>query len=243
MSEGGRPPTDFAAVLANPDPRPLIVGGQAVNIWAEIYAPDAPELSAFVPFTSRDADVHGDRELARLLHERTGWDCRFYDDVRQIAVALLTKKPATTEEPPLIIEVIRAVTGLTPDDLGRSQTRELRPGEFYRVPTPLVLLKAKLTNLVSLAKLDRPQDLKHVRMLLPICRAFLLEMHADIGRPDMSERNFIGALNYAKAVVTTSDAESATATHGLALWSIFPSTLARSPHEKVRNFAVHQLPQ
>lgn len=240
MSEGAHPPTDFAAVLAHPDPRPLIVGGQAVNIWAEIFVTDLPELNAFAPFTSRDADIFGDRELARRLQQQTGWECRFYDDVRQIAVALLTKDQAGGA--PLLIEVIRAVNGLTSDDLSRDQTRELRPGEYYRIPTPLVLLKAKLANLVVLSRQDRPQDIKHTRMLLPICRAFLDEMHADIGRPDMSERNFIGALNYAKDVITSSSAKMAAAQHGLDLWTIFPSALAHTPHEKVRNFATHQLP-
>lgn len=243
MSEGGHPPIDFAAVLANPEPRPLIVGGQAVNIWAEIYVSDSPGLRAFAPFTSRDADIHGDRELARILQLRTGWQCQFYDDVRQVAVALLTKKPEKEGQPALVVEVIRTVEGLTPDDLNRNQVRELRPGEFYRIPTPLVLLKAKLANLVSLAKLDRPQDLKHARMLLLISRAFLLEMHADIGRPDMSQRNFIGALNYAKEVITGPNAHLAGTRHALDLWSIFPPEFLNSPHEKVRNFAAHQVPR
>ena len=87
-------PVDFAAVLADPS-RPLIVGGQAVNIWAEIYVPAEPALKEFAPFTSHDADIHGDRALAEMLHRRTGWSCRFFDDVRQIAVAILTK-PDTT---------------------------------------------------------------------------------------------------------------------------------------------------
>jgi hypothetical protein len=240
MSEQ-HPPVDFAAVLADPS-RPLIVGGQAVNIWAEIYVLAEPELNKFAPFTSHDGDIHGDRALAEVLHRRTGWSCRFFDDVRQIAVAILTK-PGTADTPPLTIEVLRAVHGLNADDLGRNQVRELRPGEFYRIPVPFVLLKAKLANVATLSRENRPQDLKHVQMLLPICREYLREMHSNIGREDMTERNFLGGVAYATEVISAPAARATAIQHGLDLVGIFPTNLAASPHEKVRNFATKQLPR
>ena len=45
-------PAAFAAVLTDPS-HPLIVGGQAVNLWAEIYVSAEPELHTFEPFTSK----------------------------------------------------------------------------------------------------------------------------------------------------------------------------------------------
>lgn len=68
MSEQ-QPPAAFAAVLTDPT-HPLIVGGQAVNLWAEIYSPSEPELGPFAPFTSKDADIHDDRALAEISHSR-----------------------------------------------------------------------------------------------------------------------------------------------------------------------------
>jgi len=239
MSEQ-HPPAAFAAVLTDPT-HPLIVGGQAVNLWAEVYSATEPELDQFAPFTSKDADIHGDRALAEILQRRSGWSCRFFDEPRQPAVAILTKTDAAGTAP-LIVEVIRSVFGLGTDDLGRNQIRELRPGESYRIPAPFVMLKAKLANVAHLSPERRPQDLKHARMLLPICRAYFLELHAAIGRPDMSERNFLGAVAYATAVVTSSDARAVIAKHGLDLAAIFPRALADSPHEKIRRFAAHQLP-
>lgn len=138
------PPAAFQVVLTDPA-RPLIVGGQAVNLWAEIYVTTEPALRAFEPFTSKDADIHGDRELAEVLHRRTGWDCRFFGEPRQSAVALLTK-PADATSPLLKVEVLRTVYGISADDLGRNLERQLRPGEIYRIPDPFVLLKAKLAN-------------------------------------------------------------------------------------------------
>ena len=49
----------------------LLVGGQAVNYWAERYLVTAPELANLQPFTSEDIDFKGTREdvdrIARQL--------------------------------------------------------------------------------------------------------------------------------------------------------------------------------
>ncbi len=235
------PPAAFSAVLTDPA-QPLIVGGQAVNLWAEIYVPAEPELHQFEPFTSKDADIHGNRELAEILHRRSGWMCRFFDEPRQTAVAILTKS-AEAGAPKLKVEVLRTVFGIGAGDLSRNLVREIRPGELYRIPDPLVLLKAKLANVARLSVEKRPQDLKHARMLIPICRAYFLEMHAAIGRPDMTERNFLGAVAYATEIITSRDATAVVARHALDLTAIFPRTLGDSPHEKVRRFAQEQLPR
>jgi hypothetical protein len=240
MSEQHRPAA-FATVLADPT-QPLIVGGQAVNLWAEIYVAAELELHAFEPFTSKDADIHGNRELASILQRRSGWTCRFFDEPRQTAVAILTK-PVEGAASTLTVEVIQSVFGLNTDDLNRNLVRELRPGENYRLPDPFVMLKAKLANVAHLSVGKRPQDLKHARMLLPICRAYFLELHAAIGRPDMSERNFLGAVAYATEIITSADARTVASRHGLDFLTIFPSAFAASPHEKVRRFASQQLPQ
>lgn len=235
------PPAAFRAVLTDPS-RPLIVGGQAVNLWAEIYVTSEPALHEFEPFTSKDADIHGHRELAEILHRRTGWTCRFFDEPRQTGVAILTK-PTETPGTELTVEVLRTVFGINVDDLSRNQEREIHPGEIYRIPDPFVLLKAKLANVARLSVEKRPQDLKHARMLIPICRAYFLEIHSAIGRPDMTERNFLGAVAYATEIITSRDAKAVISRHGLSLTAIFPSTLADSPHEKIRRCAREQLPR
>ncbi len=163
------------------------------SIWAEIYVTAETELHEFAPFTSKDAYIHGNRELAEILQRRSGWACQFFNEPRQTAVAVLTK-PGDATTPALTVEVLRSVFGINIQDLARNQVREIRPGEHYRIAAPFVMLKAKLANVAHLSAEKRPQDLKHTRMLIPISRAYFLEMHAAIGRPDMSERNFLGAV-------------------------------------------------
>ena len=50
-----RSPSDFGEIFHAAD-LPLIVGGQAVNLWAEVFRGVIPELEDFHPFLSVDAD-------------------------------------------------------------------------------------------------------------------------------------------------------------------------------------------
>ena len=49
----------------------VLIGGQAVNYWAERYLPIEPQLKPLQPFTSEDIDFKGNREdvqrIARQL--------------------------------------------------------------------------------------------------------------------------------------------------------------------------------
>jgi hypothetical protein len=49
----------------------ILIGGQAVNYWAERYLSAEPELKLFQPFTSEDIDFKGGQEdvqhIAQLL--------------------------------------------------------------------------------------------------------------------------------------------------------------------------------
>lgn len=58
-----RPPAEFVGLLATKDPV-LLVGGQAVNLWALYYKSHTADLA---PFVSRDVDVLDDRETLTAL--------------------------------------------------------------------------------------------------------------------------------------------------------------------------------
>ena len=70
-----RPPEDFAPLLATKEPV-LLVGGQAVNLWAMYYE---TRTAALAPFVSRDVDVLGDRETLEALGILAGTDPQFYE--------------------------------------------------------------------------------------------------------------------------------------------------------------------
>jgi len=47
-----------------------LIGGQAVNYWAEHYLADEPDLLKSAPFTSEDIDFQGNRDDVRHIAEQ-----------------------------------------------------------------------------------------------------------------------------------------------------------------------------
>ena len=225
-------PSAYAEILAGSE-RPLVVGGQAINIWAEVYTNQAHALADFAPFTSADADIYGTRALAETLARRQGWECHFIQERDSMAVAVLVKA-GTDRQPMLTIEVLKEVNGLSDSDLTLSSIVELNDGHTYRTPSPLVLLKAKLYNLVSLANLDRPQDLKHTRMLLQIIPHYFNELNSELRTSRLTEDTLLAAIRYAGSVILAPFALNAARSHKLDLRSIFPSSLRMGGPETIR---------
>lgn len=221
MPEPARTPAEFAAVISGDDP-PLMVGGQAVNIWAELYAQAAPELAEFEPFVSRDADIFGTRALAVKLAAHAGWEC-LAAKRGTVTAAILVKLAADGSS--LVVEVLDEVNGLNDADLALHETVEARDGKRYRLLSPLVMLKAKLYNLISLVGQERPQDLRHVRMLLTIVPHYLHEMAAEVRTQKNAERDLLGAIRYLGEVIRLPWVGNAVRAHGLDLRAMFPAWL------------------
>ena len=233
-----REPSDFAEILTLSE-APLLVGGQAVNVWAEHFASKDSRLEAFRPFISKDADIFGDRELAERISAASGWKLRYYGEPRTIAVGLLTKEIPGKE--PLLVEVIRSVNGLTSHDLADSDLVELRPGQVYRIPSPIILLKAKLANVAEIDQAKR-QDIRHVRMLIPCAREYLREGLEETSANRMTEREFVDLLEAARELCTTPRNLELIREHGFEIKEVFPPTLAYSGLEKIARFARFRLP-
>jgi hypothetical protein len=218
MSES-RVPADFAVILAD-ERAPLIVGGQAINLWAEVYVGRCPALDGFVPFVSRDADIFGTPQMAEELARKAGWHCRFINARDAITVAVLTSR-TLGNEPPLVVEVLGEVNGLNSDDLALDTVIEVAEGRRYRVPSPPVLLKAKLYNLVSLANLDRPQDIRHVRMLLRLMPLYLGDLTVEHQEGRLTQEELLAALHYTGGVIVAPFAGNAARAYDLDLADVF----------------------
>ena len=226
-----RQPQDFADILCGAE-LPLMVGGQAVNLWAAVYGPALPALESFEPFVSKDADIFGTRALAEQLARRAGWELHF-DPQRDSIVAAILRKRQVADEPPLTIEVLSQVNGLTEADLAINTVVESVAKYSFRIPAPPVLLKAKLYNLASLVFTERPQDLKHARMLCEIVPHYLNELHVESRAGRVAETTFVGAVRYTGEVLTAGYAGSAAHGRGIdlahvispSIWLTGPSSL------------------
>jgi hypothetical protein len=81
---------------------------------------------------------------------------------------------------------------------------------------------------------DRPQDLRHTKILLKIVPGYLNEFAVQYRRGVISEQNLLGAIRYTESFLTASFAGNAGRSHRLALDGIFPNTLEMTGPQSVR---------
>ena len=195
-----RPPDDFARLLATKEPV-LLVGGQAVNLWALYYEARTAELA---PFVSRDVDVLGDRETLEELAKLAGTKPQIFPlrpPTNEVGVVIA--KDAEGE--PLLVEVLRYVHGVSNEEL-RAPLYTMALGETrVRVPGPIALLKAKIANVAEIAQTGR-QDARHVVILARLMPAYLLELQAAAAEGRMDERKLIELLERLLSEITTTPA-------------------------------------
>ena len=63
--------------LLQTEPRPILIGGQAVNLWTNVFLQQAPELEKLQPFVSKDCDLFGDHDLLVQLARKSEWKVTF----------------------------------------------------------------------------------------------------------------------------------------------------------------------
>jgi hypothetical protein len=191
-----RSPEDFAALLATPEPV-LLVGGQAVNVWAMYYASRTVD---FAPFVSRDVDVLGDRATLEALAKLSGAKPQFFPlkpPSNEIGVVIV-KDPQGL---PLLIEVLRYVHGVTNEELQDPVYFVALGSTQVRLPGPIALLQAKIANVADLAQTGR-QDVRHVLILAQLMPAYLEDLQKATIQGDLKERKLIKVLERLLELVT-----------------------------------------
>lgn len=231
-----RPPRDFATLLATKTPV-LLVGGQAVNLWALYYE---EHTAALAPFVSRDVDVLGDRETLEALGKLAGTKPQFFPvtpPTNEIGVVIARDHNGG----PLLIEVLRYVHGISNAEL-REPTYTLALGETHvQVPSPIALLQAKLANVSDIAQTGR-QDARHVVILAQVLPVYLEELQKAVVEGRMEERKFVDYLERLLAVVTAAKARKALKELQLDARHFFAG-LGHAKLPKLGNFIAKRIPR
>lgn len=191
-----RPLADFASFLATKEPV-LLVGGQAVSLWALYYESRTAELA---PFVSRDVDVLGDRDTLTALGKVAGTKPQFFPlrpPTNEVGVVIAKDANGL----PLLIEVLRYVHGVDNEDL-RQPVYTVAVGETrVQVPGPIALLQAKLANVTDIAQAGR-QDGRHVVILCRLVPAYLADLQKTVIEGRMEERKLLEFLERLLAIVS-----------------------------------------
>lgn len=119
----GYSPGDFAPSLRRIEESRLdyfLEGGQAVNIWAEVYSAAAPGVAELAPFTSKDCDLWVGLELFRHIERiLPGGTLTKASDPSQGQLGIFT----TDDHPPRVIDLFDGVFGLNREELNRARER------------------------------------------------------------------------------------------------------------------------
>jgi hypothetical protein len=249
MGESPRSQTGFAdyldllRVFDEREAEALIVGGQAVNFWAEVFEAEEPELQKYRPFTSADLDLHRpDLSARRLLRARAGNVEAERDPFgKAFTIVSHTFLIRGKEGRVLAVDDLKTVPGLQPNEVKKGTLVVEFSGVRLRVLNPIACLKAKLHNLAAIDQRGR-QDEKHVRILIPCTRAFLRRLVVEAH----TSGNFRPALNALQQLLLwTSNRDTIKAAHarGFALLQTLPlADLTSSDHPKLVNFVAKRLP-
>lgn len=175
--------------LLKTNPPLMLVGGQAVNLWALYYYDRTKDLA---PFVSRDIDLLGDKdtlaEVAKLANAKPQ-----YFPLRPPSNEVGVVVAQDAHGQPLLIEVLRYVHGVSEKELSEpAYTFEVGESKVL-VPGPVALLKAKIANVSDIDQAGR-QDLRHVLILCRLLPNYWYEMCDAARAGKIEERSLIRCL-------------------------------------------------
>lgn len=216
----------------------LLIGGQAVNYWAERYIAVEPYLKKLQPFTSEDIDFKGGLDDVQRIARQLELTPAYPPKVQITALAGMI--PFQIDGIKSNIEVVRRIPGVS----GSIEALAIRAewnGRIIRVLDPLSLLACKLELVASLPQ-QRRQDVLHLKILLPCVRAFLNEFLQQVERAEIPVRHWLGAVNRVLKLTTDKRALKIAAKYGIHWPDILPLTaIAMSQNEKIIRFREQQL--
>ncbi|NJK90677.1 MAG: hypothetical protein HC904_01900 [Blastochloris sp.] len=166
----------------------IVVGGQAVNFWANKYHRTEKELLQFRPYTSEDVDFYGLKKEAISVAQALGVEIQVprKSAASPVSASFEVTGPGGTKMP---VHFLHNLCGLKNELVADSAIEGVWKNKRIRVTNPIVALKGKIACLHQLSQKDR-QDEKHVRMLIPCVRGFLKELCGivDSGRSQEARR-------------------------------------------------------
>lgn len=216
----------------------IIIGGQAVNYWAERYLAVEPELEELQPFTSEDIDFKGGledvRRIARQLQLTPGYPAK----VEMTALAGII--PFRIDGHKSNIEVVRRIPGVS-GSVDALAVEAKSNGKTIRVLDPISLLACKL-ELVARVSQENRRDVAHLKILRLCIRAFLNEFLQQVESGEIPVRHWLGAANRVLKLTTTSRAQKIAGQHQIQWPEILPRpAIAKCQNEKIRRFRERQL--
>jgi len=218
----------------------VLIGGQAVNYWAERYLTSEPRLEQLQPFTSEDIDFKGGTDDVRRIAQQLDLTPTYPHKVEMTALAGVI--PLRIGGLRSNIEVVRRIPGVSGSVEALAIQAEWN-GKTIRVLDPVSLLACKL-NLVARVPQEERRDVTHLKILVPCVRAFLREFLQRVERGQIPARHWLGPANQVLKLTTNHRARKIATQHQINWLEILPLTvITNSQNEKIRRFHQQHLEQ
>jgi hypothetical protein len=152
----------------------ILVGGQAINIWASYYASRVPALMEYLPFSSADLDFYGGKLEAIACQKILGGTINLNRDFEPSPNTGVLIVP--TEVQPLRVDFLGSVFGIGDIELSQSaiifEGQQQLAGVRVKILNPMLCLEGKLKSAIGLPQEGR-QDLKHLQMSLLFVKEYI----------------------------------------------------------------------
>ena len=216
-----------------------MIGGQAVNYWAERYLADEPELRKRMPFTSEDIDFRGDRD--DVLHIAGELERQPVFPHKVAMTALAGAIPFQIGKFASNIEVVRQIPGVPDRAVETLAISAEWGGRQIRVLDPISLLVCKV-NLALTVSQEKRQDVEHLKILIVCVRGFLREILHEVECGRIPAKGWLGAVNKLMKLARSTRGRSSARKFEVDWSDMLPQTeIARCKNEKIVSFREKQL--
>jgi hypothetical protein len=161
--------------------RIVVVGGQAVAIWAETFAHELPPDLRASSLTSKDIDFTGDRAAVQLAADRLHGEALFPDRGDSVTPNVGVVKYVDLSGDLRGIDFLEVPFGLPNAEVvnRRAQRVELLDeqglptGDEFLVLNPIHTLHSRVANVAALPGGDSPAGIKQLRASVATARGFI----------------------------------------------------------------------
>jgi hypothetical protein len=216
----------------------VLVGGQAVNYWAERYLSIEAELEKLQPFTSQDIDFKGNRTDVERIAQQLNLNPNYPPKVAMTALSGFI--PFQIGNLKSSIEIVRRIPGISAH-IETPAIQAVWNGKTIRVLDPISLLACKLELATTVQQKGR-QDVVHLKILLPCVRAFLDELLQQVDLSRLPVKDWLKIVNQVLKLTTSHRAQRIASKHHINWPDILPlPRIAKSQNEKITRFREKQL--
>ena len=217
-----------------------LIGGQAVNYWAERYLEAEPGLQKYIPFTSQDIDFCGSRDDVIYIAGQLKLAPTFPPKVAMTALAGAI--PILIDQEETIIEVVRNVPGVELNQINTLAVEMTWQDASLRVLDPISLLACKVELALTVSQQKR-QDAVHLKILLRCVRGFLRELLMQVEQGNVPVKGWLGAVNRLFKLAKTKHGRRAAQKYAFNWSDVLPlAEIYQSKNAKIRLFREKQLP-